>query len=216
MLIAHASDLHGDITPMLDLHRMKGQPDVWVLTGDMFPNKTRGVVAEEIPFQEEWAAANKERLTDLLEGQKVVLVPGNHDYADLAEILRSCGAHVFEVTPEGVEVLGLRWAGFREIPYIMGEWAGETHDFTDLVDRVVATDPDILVTHAPAAGILDIGCQGFNKGINQLTSALSYRMRNVKAHFFGHVHTSGGEHCYDMGILFANGAETCRMFEMDV
>ena len=85
-----------------------------------------------------------------------------------------------------------------------GEWNGETYDFKEVVDRAMLCDPDILVTHAPPAGILDDRAHG--GGISELTNYLSYREHSVKAHFFGHIHETGGRVVEKMGIKFINGA----------
>ena len=211
--IAHASDLHGNLGPLFDAVERSGRPDVWVLSGDICPNDSRGIVEIEVPYQTEWAADFDQELVELFGGAPVVSVPGNHDYIDMGAVLRDLGidAHtVSETSP--VEVAGLRFAGFRYVPWIAGEWNGEAHGFEAVVDAIVASDPDILVTHAPAAGLLDQG--GHSVGIRELTTALTYRLRRVRAHLFGHNHEMGGRTITEMGILFSNAAETCQIIEV--
>lgn len=208
MLIGHASDLHGNLSNLINSDET---PDVWILSGDILPNMSRGNVDIEVPFQSEWLQERASVLADRFGDTPVLVVNGNHDFIDVVAVLRDAGVNAIEVTPNGVEVLGLRFAGFREVPYMMGEWAGECRDFSDLVDRTFASNPDIIITHAPASGILDDdhGC-GHGDGIRDLTNAFAYRPHNVRAHFFGHIHAQGGKDVEEMGVHFFNGAHAVR------
>ncbi len=205
MRILHSSDLHGNWKEVLRFSNF----DVWVDTGDFFPNKTRGHRAEEKRFQTRWFL-NKQigpRLTEWLAGRPLVTVPGNHDYVHLAELMREAGARAYQATPQGVEVDGVEYAGFRQIPYIFGEWAGEKHqgDFRALVDDVFEVPPDVLVTHAGPADILT-GGDRYHGGINALTSALSWRPHTIRAHLFGHDHEFGSQTREEVGVIFSNSA----------
>lgn len=214
MRIGHASDLHGDLRELLSGDVC---PDVWVLSGDVCPNETRGIVAHEVPYQTAWFRGVSDALVARFGDRPVLVVPGNHDYIDLAALLRSCGVDATNVTPEGVEVAGVRFAGFREVPWMAGEWNGECRDFADLVGRTFDSDPEVIVTHAPPAGILDddgLGEFGHGGGIPALTTALTYRPHRVRAHLFGHIHEHGGRDVEEMGIRFYNGAEHVRIVEV--
>ena len=72
----------------------------------------------------------------------------------------------------------------------------------NIVDRTMACDPHILVTHAPPDGILDR--RGY--GVPYLTSYLVYRHHRVQQHFFGHAHKYGGHTRREGGVTFVNGA----------
>lgn len=211
MIIGHASDLHGDYS---DFFGSTEVPDVWVFSGDMFPNLTRGDASVERSFQEAWFHERAAAFVGRLGGRPVVSVSGNHCYINLARLLRDLGVEAHAVTPTGVDVLGLRFSGFREIPWIAGEWAGEIHDFTQLVEDTFASNPDILVTHAPAAGLLD-RVSGGGYGIQPLATALAYRPHNIRAHFFGHSHPQGGEDTVEMGVHFFNGATKVRFVAVE-
>lgn len=209
MKIAHASDIHGAWRKVLDFD---GVPDVWLFTGDMFPNYGRPIIpAQEIEYQMAWWAKFKDVIVAHLKGKPVITVGGNHDFVNLGNLLRAEGVECYDVTPEGVDVLGFKWAGFGEIPYIAGEWVGETHDFSDLVSRTFETNPDFLVTHAPPAGIMDEN--GY--GVVPLYTGLNYRPHQIKAHFFGHCHDEGGGHEREIDIDFYNGATNVRMIKVN-
>lgn len=212
--VLHTSDLHGKYKRFLqsDLDF-----DVWLDTGDWFDNigrsaKTGGriVPALEARQQARWLQWKQlcPRIRDWLKGRPVILLPGNHDFLSLANALQQSGCpEVHSITPDGVQVAGLTWAGFRQIPRIAWEWEGEIEeaDFEPLIQQTLACAPDVLVTHAPAGGILDDhGSRGY--GIQPLTSALAYQPHRVRWHFFGHEHACGGRQVEEMGIRFFNGA----------
>lgn len=210
MRIAHVSDLHGHYST---LDRLEGgAPDLWVITGDFFPNKTRGHAVTETRWQTNWFGYKSFSIRRRLLGAPVLLVPGNHDYANLAGLLRRDGVDAREVAPEGCTFGGLRFAGFGHIPIIAGEWNREstTQELYDLTHRTLDCDPDVLLTHAPPDGILN----GRYPGIGPLTTALTYRPHRVTHHFFGHSHEDGGKSVEHMGITFVNSATTLQRVDL--
>jgi Icc-related predicted phosphoesterase len=186
--VLHSSDLHGSRRAYKSLLRWSEPFDVWVDTGDFFPTSGRNARGAgpriepgiERAHQIRWWRYKDlgRRLTEWLDGRPVICVSGNHDFLNLS----------------------------TEVMWIDGEWAGEQHDFLDLVQQTMASDPDMLVTHAPPAGIAD-GYDGY--GIPPLTTALTYREHRVRYHFYGHAHEHGGRVTNEMGICFVNGA--CRI-----
>ena len=66
----------------------------------------------------------------------------------------------------------------------------------------IPTDIDILITHSPAYGILDLD-DGINDGSEEILSKLAEL--NLKAHLFGHIHRQHGI-TKQNGIIFSNGA----------
>jgi Icc-related predicted phosphoesterase len=207
MKIAHTSDLHGHLTVTVP-----DDSDVVVITGDFFPNKTRGFRPVEVEYQELWYYQHEADIKAWLKGKPVLWMPGNHDYVSLSALLTSSGLQALTVPEDGLEYMGLKWAGFREIPYIQGEWNGECLDFRSVVNRVMEADPDILVTHAPTSGILAGGYGGY--GVSELNTALQFRYHKIKAHFFGHAHSEGGRQSKLMDILFSNAATTLNVVEI--
>lgn len=213
MRLVHASDLHDDSRLVSAIYHAPGE--IVVLTGDLLDNYGRRPTInpkKEAAYQTEWLGYHAAAWKTAFRGRPVIIVPGNHDFINIKGVLVANGhdpALVHQLAAGSSVVLGgLRFAGFREIPYIEGEWAGEVHDFHGIIDRVWATNPDILVTHAPPAGVLD----GRGYGIPTLTSALTYSPHNIKAHLFGHTHEHGGRELYDpdLKIEFFNGARCVR------
>ena len=221
LTICHFSDLHGNANKLFAVQDKHA--DVYVCSGDFFPNASRGDAEVEAPFQREWLHAPQpkgsviDRMVALIGTAPFLWVGGNHDYIDLADELRAQGVNAHTITPEGVRVCGLTFAGFREIPYITGEWAGEAQQDTlrHLVYQTMQNgNPDVLVTHAPPAGIMDRdrGC-GHGFGIQAITSALAYTEHQVRMHLFGHIHASQGTENI-MGVQFCNGAGTVQFHQL--
>jgi Icc-related predicted phosphoesterase len=194
--VLHSSDLHGACETLLAVQE---DFEVWLDTGDFFPNLGRVEATgfridpiEERRHQLDWFTQSGlgPRLRDWLQGRKALSVPGNHDFVSLTTLLRQSDVDADEITIDGVCVSGVTWAGFREVPWMRGEWEGEVRHLASFVDAAFAADPDMLATHAPPAGILDR--PGFF-GIPELATALTGRKHNIKAHFFGHEHDDGGK-----------------------
>ena len=208
MRIGHFSDIHGNIRKLLASSEL---PDVWVCSGDLFPNETRGDRDIEPAFQAAWFKGVVDSLIARLGGRPVIWVGGNHDYVNLVELLRENGYEAaYDATVAPVDIGGHRFAGAEGIPWIAGEWRTEEQDLTPMVDRVFEMDPTILVTHGPPAGILD----AVGYGNRPLTTALAYRPHRIVAHLFGHAHDHGGQSIHEMGIHFFNGAEHVRFIDV--
>ena len=208
--IAHISDAHGRADDML--WTIEEVPDLWVSTGDFFPNQSYGDLSVEPRFQAGWFRRNATRIREALRDRPILVVDGNHDFIPLGENLRRIGVNAIDVPYDGIEVEGVRFAGFREIPYINGRWAGELYpqEFVRIVDRVFDADPTVLVTHAPPAGILSGPW-----GVTALTPALAYRTHRIRTHLFGHVHEYGGHLYEEYDVRFVNSAETVTVLSID-
>ena len=196
MNIFHFSDMHGNLSL---IESIPEETDLIVSSGDFFPNCSRGNRKKEPLFQESWLNANKQKIVDSFRDLPVLCVNGNHDFISLADMLLTCT----EVTPSGVKFGGFTFSGFGEIPFIFGEWNREVQDdeLKKLAEQALASDPDILIVHAPCAGILDAGY-----GNRPLLRALTYQSHNVKYVLHGHVHEDGGKIKTEMSVVFSNMA----------
>lgn len=206
MKIFHASDLHADLHPLTTIDK---DVDVVVSSGDFFPNLTRGNINIEPNFQREWFKKHSQDIFRYLAGRPTIIVNGNHDYICLAEMMVEHGyaGKVLLLTPDKVvEFGGKRWVGHGFIPYIYGDWNGELqpHDLAVVSKQLFQHENvDVLVTHVPPKGILasEWGCP-------TLAQCFAYHpgASSIKHHFFGHVHSSGGETAEVFGIKFFNSA----------
>jgi Icc-related predicted phosphoesterase len=160
----------------------------------------------------------------------VVCVRGNHDFTDLAEAF---GGDVWEVNLDPTrttEILGLKIGGCRGIPYIVGEWSDEYRDpgkppegspvrppvgDWDDIRSKLPTDLDILVTHAPPYGIMDVfGLDHWgSRALREYLNERMYVWGKLKMHCFGHIHEARSSR-NEAGIIFSNAACSFQVFEI--
>jgi len=218
MRLLHTSDLHGRFDEIL-YPALEQDFDIWVDTGDTFPNLTRGDTDIETAYQTRWFIQHETKIKDALKGRPVLSVAGNHDYTSLPTLLYMVGhENAFQVHKEPVHMRHngniLTFAGFREIPYIAGEWNGERKDLTPYVARALSFKPHILLTHTPPAGIMDYSdSAGENIGSTVLANKLAYEQHNIAFNLFGHVHGNKGIEQHN-GVTFVNSAEGATFIDI--
>lgn len=212
--VLHASDLHDNHE--LLWKALAADVDLVILTGDCLPELLRpgqriGKHNLQPEFQNRWLFQEGERFAKLLAGKPLLVVLGNHDYVSYAENLAPFGVRVFELTKNRpiAELFGIRFGGFREIPFIGVGFPGEIDGFADVYDRVFKGNHkiDVLITHTPPYGILDSGF-----GAPGLRSKI--REAGVQYHLFGHVHHEGGKHKIIDGTNFHNGATCASIIDL--
>ena len=245
MLICHLSDWHASLTslPEADIYVVTGDmlPN-FPETSFRIPGGGEGVLHErdrwpegaiymgrkiirelEVRGQREWCEMNPFReATGIPDSKPVVCVRGNHDFVDLGPWI---GGNVWEISEDPTrvaEISGLVFGGMRGIPWCTGEWMDELYpDGMESRARNLPHDIDVLVTHAPPEGILDIGRYFENIGSPEIMSYVHRRsyaveglpLRPLRAHFFGHLHNNAGGKNMG-GVVFSNAAETMRMVEL--
>jgi len=231
MKIGHFSDNHGHLDRLLFTSDI---PDLWISSGDFFPDKPDLVFHpvtnkpmssseyqkywfnnKNCPFPNSAGMSASDIIIKRLNGKPIICVDGNHDFACLAECLIENGCpNVIHIDnkkgQQSVEIGGLVFAGFREIPYIAGYFAGEASDnqLRQIVKETMDCEPDVLVTHCPPTSILD---NGF--GVFPLFHSLATGEHKIKHHFFGHVHQRNGIK-EQMDIIFYNSATIVRFVEI--
>ena len=105
--ILHSSDLHGSILS-------KPFPedfDIWVDTGDIFPDFVWPPVSHSAKRpQLKWAYEVVPKLIKGLKGRPFVQVPGNHDCVEIVPIFHECGyTNAFRCQPDQYEHPGNSW-----------------------------------------------------------------------------------------------------------
>lgn len=227
MIICHSSDSHG-VTKRIFSRMLDA--DLYVNTGDFFPNACEDNSLDrvidpviEAEFQQEWLLKDTGkgsplvRLMDWYAGRPFIFVPGNHDYIDLAEQMRLAGyGNAYTICVDGIELLGLRFAGFGEVEYSTGEWNNEvsTDVLRALTQRTSEAKPSVLFTHAPPGSILDMATNGARFGNPHITSWFNYGDWTVKLHMFGHIHR-GQAMMKINGTWFVNGACATKYFDFN-
>jgi Icc-related predicted phosphoesterase len=132
----------------------------------------------------------------------VVCIGGNHDFLIQNKEFRFAHATFLEDTT--VEIGGLLIHGSPWCPDLPGFAYYATNDQLIEKWRTIPSGIDVLITHTPPFGILDIPSSGdIHLGCPYLRAELK-RIR-PRLHVFGHVHASHGIHLDD-GTRFVNAA----------
>lgn len=179
MKLLHLSDTHGCHHRLYDLP----DADVLVHSGDF---TLTGSEAEAIDFLN-W-------FCDMPYRHKIFIC-GNHDDCLYGANIDGLDNNVHYLCNSAIEIDGVKFYG---VPMFMS-------GITDRQSRNYANipaDTDILITHSPAFGILDLD-NGINYGSEELLKAVS--KINPQIHFFGHIHSQHG--IVSIGhTVFSNGA----------
>lgn len=125
-------------------------------------------------------------------------------YSDFFDRIRK-SKNVHYLEDSGVTIEGLNFWGSAATPTFGYGW-GFNYDRGPSIDGIwkkIPENTDILITHGPPFGILDAVKYGSTVGVG--CSNLSGRIseRDIKAHFFGHIHESYG-HALDNGTHYFN------------
>lgn len=165
--ILHLSDTHG---LHRDLDRLP-DADVIVHSGDFTMDGTENEVFDFI----EW-------LSDLPHTYKL-FVAGNHDDCLYQAQLEGLPADVYYLNWSGVDIEGIHFYG---MPMFMADILSGSYE-----KRIacIPSQTDILITHQPPLGILDV-----SRDVHWGNPILLDQLRKIvpKYHFFGHVHNAYG------------------------
>jgi len=167
MRILHLSDTHGKH------HLLKDLPpaDIIVHSGDMSEDGTDSEVLDFL----NWFCS--------LDFRHKIFIAGNHDLCLDGEQIEGLPDNCHYLCNSGVEVEGIHFWG---VPYFLSnELNGNV---ADLIAKI-PMQTDILITHRPPYGVLDI--EG-NNNFGCLYLLQSVQKVRPKYHLFGHVHASYG------------------------
>ena len=145
-----------------------------------------------------------------------VFVAGNHDWLfekdnDRARSLLDPA--IVYLQDSAVEIDGLKIYGSPWQPRFF-DWAFNLNRGQEMAEKwaMIPDDIDILITHGPPYGILDLvprsgwventGCEELRKRVEKLT-----KVGRLKLHVFGHIHCGYGVQD-EFGVRFVN-ASTC-------
>lgn len=140
-----------------------------------------------------------------------ILVPGNHDdYLEYTfryfplEIERLVKKYDVKILMNsGVNIDDVQFWGSPFTPAFCDMSFQILNHESDTFWNQVPSNTDVLITHGPAYGVLDLTREGKHVGCKSLSERI--KKLSIKAHLFGHVHESYGEQ--DLGSYRAfNGA----------
>jgi len=133
-----------------------------------------------------------------------ILIGGNHDFfaeRKFSEFKEMMPLNIIYLNNETVEIEGLKIFGSpntANLPgWAFGDWEDNMNNYYDKIP----IDVDILITHTPPYGILDLSSSGNRYG----STTLLEKMKSLKPkiNMFGHVHESYGTLVKD-DVLYAN------------
>jgi len=185
MKILHLSDTHGGH------HRLSNLPDanIVVYSGDFC---MIGEEREAIDFLN-WFCN--------LPYQHKIFVCGNHDQCLYGANIKGFDNNVHYLCNSGIKIDGVKFYG---VPMFTEDCitSRQARNYANIHD-----DTDILITHSPAYGMLDLDDSIDSELIHYGSEKLLERVMQIhpRAHLFGHVHHQHGVTVQN-GIIFSNGA----------
>jgi Icc-related predicted phosphoesterase len=134
-----------------------------------------------------------------------LVVPGNHEFfLEAAPERRSLLSHATVLINEGIDIDGLRIWGSPVTPLYGGAFGLISPEDRKRLYARISEDTDILITHGPPYGILDVAPgSSIHSGCTELLHAV-LRIR-PRLHVFGHIHGAGGI-CTTEHTTFVNAA----------
>lgn len=185
MKILHLSDSHGAH------HRLKNLPeaDIVVHSGDFC---MVGEQREALDFLN-W-------FCDLPYRHKIFIC-GNHDECLYGANIEGLDGNVHYLCNSGIEIDGVRFFG---VPMFTKDCISprQIRNYA-----AIPWDTNVLITHSPAYGILDLDESIDGEPIHYGSEELLERVLRIRprAHLFGHVHRQNGITVQD-GSIYSNGA----------
>lgn len=185
MKILHLSDTHGAHS------RLKNMPeaDILIHTGDFC---MIGEESEALDFLN-W-------FCDLPYRHKIFIC-GNHDSCLYGANIEGLDSNVHYLCNCGIEIDGVRFYG---VPMFTEDCISprQARNYAGIPD-----DTDVLITHSPAYGILDLDDSIGSEAVNYGSEELLERVMQIhpRVHLFGHVHRRHGV-TEQNGTIFSNGA----------
>jgi len=211
MRLATVSDIHG----MWDQITYPAA-DVLVFAGDILRNYSRNAEMDAHLQLEELEKFNLFTADLVAQGlySHIIFIAGNHDWAfeKLPREARSkLGSHITYLENSGTTLLGYNIYGSPNQPWFY-DWAfnlpppGTSHakKAALLCWGAIPDNTEILITHGPPYGILDLTYSGQNVGCPHLKDRVD-QLTQLKLHIFGHIHYSHGV-TMRQKTMFANAA----------
>lgn len=147
-----------------------------------------------------------------------VFIAGNHDFglqvkhAQVEEALANLPEGMHYLEDSGVEIEGVKFWGMPWTPRFYN-WAFMTWTRDEAIEKaaLIADDTEVLITHGPPFGVLDVVTYGgYSVGCPELAMRTGVLKKTVKVHAFGHIHETYGTEVDGTGILHVN-ASTCTL-----
>ena len=173
--------------------------DCIIHSGDMTGRGSRGEVETFLAWYNELPYTHK------------ILIAGNHDFFfeeapeyEIEAVLAKY-PNIIYLNDSGVEIEGIKIWGSPVQPWFYN-WAFNRKG-TEICKHwdLIPLDTDILITHGPAKGYLDLTLHGDVTGCPYLLEKIS-EMTNLKLFVHGHIHEAYGRVDFPDGGVFLNAS----------
>lgn len=151
-----------------------------------------------------------------------VFIAGNHDFGfqnnvqKINSILNKFKSSIIYLQDESVEIEGIKIYGTPWTPEFMN-WAfmqPRNSEYLENIFSKIPEDVDILITHGPPFGYLDIvkgetehlGCEVLRKWVDIV---------KPKIHVFGHIHSGYGSKHINGSTLFINASVLNEQYQYE-
>jgi len=209
MKALHISDWHGEfIFP-------DAEYDIVISSGDMTPNFTTNMEQEK-KLQKKWVCKNVDKFFRVVGNKPFLSVSGNHDFINLARVLRENGFESFNLNDKELIFNGIKFYGLPWIPHIKGRWNYEASTYTmSHKVRPIPEDTNVLITHCPPYGYLDMGITE-RFGNTVLSNHYHYSTeKSPRLILCGHIHECGGyTRSFVKNSIVINSALTYRIVDI--
>ncbi|MBX9725258.1 MAG: metallophosphatase domain-containing protein [Candidatus Obscuribacterales bacterium] len=198
MKVVAVSDIH--------MRNIETPPaDLLLVAGDMTFRGDK----EELDWYEDWLSSQPQR--------HKVWIAGNHELGIerfptwASRIAKNSNSIYLE--DSGVEIEGLSLWGSPMTPWFRN-WAFNRHRGEEIKThwRMIPEGTDILMTHGPPFGYMDLSREGEHVGCEDLLDVLNYLDYPPQVLVFGHIHGGYGEEEHkrpDGKIIKLINASTC-------
>jgi Icc-related predicted phosphoesterase len=188
MKLVVTSDCHGRLSEARIPHG-----DVLILAGDILANRS-GDPDIDAAFQLN-AIRELDDFCGALGFKHVLMIAGNHDWVfERYKRAHNVLKNIVYLEDNGTELDGVRFWGSPHQPWFF-DWAFNHPRNGSVLAHywsLIPDDTDVLITHGPPYGILDLP---FGSGEPAGCELLLNRVRQVnpRVHVFGHIHGSYGK-----------------------
>jgi Icc-related predicted phosphoesterase len=197
-----------------DTHsKHKRIPDIWFPEGDVIVHagdiSTRGYLREIEEFCA-WFCT--------LPYDHKIFIAGNHDWSfqenpeEIRKIL-SRYPNITYLQDSGIEIDGVKFWGSPWQPEFYN-WAFNLKRGEEILQKwkLIPNDIDVLITHGPVNGRVDMVWSGEFVGCEMLLQEIHSRL-NVKLHVCGHIHSAHGE-TFDGKTHYINASTLNERYEV--
>ena len=209
MKILTISDTHNqhEFIPLKYIDNTDGDIDMLIHAGDMSSTGSRAEITKFF----DWFS--------LQPFKHKIVIAGNHDFffeqAPEYEIesFLSNYPNVIYLNDSGIEIDGYKIWGSPVTPYF-NNWAfNKVGDSIKKNWDLIPLDINILITHGPLYGYLDLVDYRYPKGCMYLLEKIKI-MSNLKLHVFGHIHEGYGRIDLGNGLILINASVLDRSYIM--